>query len=176
MFESDERRSNWEGKINEVRKFALHNNKWPSTISDDKEEKRIAKWWSKQKSAYNKYRKGKQTHGMNGERFDIIKNLIDIFQELERDAGWKERFNSVREKAKNDGKLWPYADEEHIKIIKWWNQQKTFYRQWRKGFVNGGMSENRARMIEDVLIDLRHNLADEDTPTGSRLGYKYEDD
>jgi len=144
----------WNQRLNEVRAFAEYLNRWPSTTSKDKTEKSLAQWWSR----YKYYCKKKQTTGsaagMTSARVEAINKLITDFPDFERDGIWNQRFDQVKKRLEEVGKLWSYKteDKEEERVLRWWNQQKTFYRKFRKGKTNvGGMTETRAVKVEGLL-------------------------
>ena len=160
----------WNNKIGEIRSFAENNSSWPSTTSENVEEKRLAQWWSRQKYYFKKFESSEKAPGINDERASIIRNLLQSFATYERDGIWNARYNRVKAQVSNTGKLWSYKTEketEEGKILRWFNQQKTFYRQWRRNDHKGGMTEARAQKIEAVLLLLGQPNATAETPSGT---------
>lgn len=147
------RAEEWNQKIAEIRQFATDHARWPSTTADDETEKKLAQWWSRQKYYFKKHEEGLKSPGINGARADIIRELIESFDAYERDGVWDTRYNLVLEQLKNHNKMWSYktTDKEEEKVLRWWNQQKTFYRKFRKDEKSGGMTEERAQKVEAVL-------------------------
>lgn len=153
----------WGNKLAEVREFASTQSRWPSTTAkpankDDaasvataQTEKALGQWWSRQKYYYNRFVNGESAAGMTKEKADQISVLIDKFAAFERDGIWDSRYQSCKTKIEKDKGLWSYRDTENEKIVRWWNQQKTFYRKYRKGTEMGGMTAERADLIEGLM-------------------------
>lgn len=143
----------WNLHFGEVQVFTQSNLRWPSTTSDDNVEKSLAQWWSRQKYYFKKYERGEKSPGINESRANIIRNLIASHGSYERDGVWDTRYYLVQMQIKNHNKLWPYNTKDTLaeQVMRWWNQQKTFYRKFRKGERLGGMTEERAQKVEDIL-------------------------
>ena len=154
------RSEEWDKKLEEVREFASNNKRWPSTTSDDPTEKSLAQWWSRQKYYFNKFEQKEESPGINEDRANRIKATIASFESYERDGIWDVRYNIVVKQLKEHGKMWSYktTNKEEEKIGRWWNQQKTFYRKFRKGETSSGMNEERAQKIEEVLKMLNQEI------------------
>jgi len=158
----------WNQRLDEVREFADKNSRWPSTTAKDTDEKALAQWWSRYKYYYKKYRETGQAAGMTRGRADAIEKLISSHKGFERDGVWNSRYKKVAQRIDEVGKLWSYKttnpDEE--KVLRWWNQQKTFYRKFRKGDRVGGMTAERADRVEGLLKQLNQPIiADTSTDT-----------
>jgi len=153
---SQSKANEWNIRLGEVREFAKSNNKWPSTTSSDDYEKSLAQWWSRYKYYYNQKEKTGKAISMTDERVSAISSVINEFSNFERGGIWEDRYKKVRKQIKSTGKLWSYktGDKEEEKTLRWWNQQKTFYRKFRKGTVIGGMTEGRANKVESLLEEL----------------------
>jgi hypothetical protein len=147
------RAADWANRIDQVRSFAQTNNRWPSTTAKDESELKLAQWWSRQKYYFKKFEKGEKSPGINDDRAQIIRDLISDFAAFERDGIWIGRYNIVKSRIQTAQKLWPYDTEndEEKRVLRWWNQQKTFYRKFRKGTKAGGMTERRAQLVEQLL-------------------------
>jgi len=150
----------WNQRLDEVREFADKNSRWPSTMAKDADEQALAQWWSRYKYYYKKYRETGQAAGMTRGRADAIEKLISSNKNFERDGVWNSRYKKVAQRINEAGKLWSYKttnpDEE--KTLRWWNQQKTFYRKFRKGNHIGGMTAERADRVENLLKQLNHPI------------------
>ena len=150
----------WNQRLDEVREFANKNSRWPSTTAKDADEKTLAQWWSRYKYYYKKYRETGQAAGMTRARADAIEKLIDSHKSFERDGVWDSRYKKVAQRISDAGKLWSYKttnpDEE--KVLRWWNQEKTFYRKFRKGDRVGGMTAERADLVENLLKRLNQPI------------------
>ena len=160
------RAEQWNDRLAEVRAFAHSQNRWPSTTSKDETEKKLAQWWSRQKYYYNLFEKNGSASGMNPERVIAMKTLIDSFSKFERDGIWMYRFNRVQRRIENHGQLWPYntTDEEDEKTLRWWNQQKTFCRKFIKGETVGGMTAERAKLVQELQDKIGRPLLREQEP------------
>ncbi len=154
------RAEDWNQKIAEIRQFASQHQRWPSTTAEDEAEKKLAQWWSRQKYYFKKHEDGQKSPGINAARADIIRSLIDSFEAYERDGIWDTRYALVLKQIKDHNKLWSYKTEnkEEEKVLRWWNQQKTFYRKFRKGDRSGGMTDERAEKVENVLRTLGQSI------------------
>ena len=153
----------WAKKLAEVGDFAAKHSRWPSTTAkpSNKEdaadcataqaEKALGQWWSRQKYYYNRFVNGESAAGMTKEQADQISAVIDKFAAFERDGIWDARYQACKTKIEKDKELWSYRDTENEKIVRWWNQQKTFYRKYRKGIEMGGMTPERADLIEELM-------------------------
>jgi len=143
----------WDVKLGKVQFFAKENNRWPSTTADDESELKLAQWWSRQKYYYKKFLKGEKSPGINAVRGIMIKTIIENNGAYERDGVWNSRFRLVKSRVTSAGKLWSYNTEnkEDKQVIRWWNQQKTFYRKFRKNEKRGGMTEKRAKKVEELM-------------------------
>lgn len=156
----------WANKLIEVSDFAVSHSRWPSTTAkpSNKEdaasceaalaEKALGQWWSRQKYYYNRFVSGESAAGMTKEKADQISVLVDKFAAFERDGIWDARYQLCKTKIEKDKELWSYRDTENEKIVRWWNQQKTFYRKYRKGIEMGGMTAERADLIEEMMKSL----------------------
>jgi len=155
------REQEWKNKLSEVNNFAQTHQKWPSTTSQDANEKRLAQWWSRQKYGLKQHERGNEPPGINNDRASAIRDLVNSHQSFERDGIWEERFNRVMTQIKQKGKLWSYNSEnsEEKMVLRWWNQQKTFYRKFRMDQNAGGMTESRAKKIEELLTILGQSHA-----------------
>lgn len=142
----------WNSRLEEVRAFAQLNDRWPSTSSDDASEKKLGQWWSRQKNAYHTYKNKGKCRGMNSERAIAVSSLINSFILFERDGEWMRQYNKVKRRIENYGRLWPYGEKnkENQKTKQWWNLQKTFCRKFLKGEEVGGMTKERAALIESL--------------------------
>ena len=154
------RAADWANRIDEVQRFAQTNNRWPSTTAQDESELKLAQWWSRQKYYFKKFEKGEKSPGINDDRAKIIRNLISDFAAFERDGIWIGRYNIVKSRIQTAQKLWPYDTEndEEKRVLRWWNQQKTFYRKFRKGDRVGGMTAERADLVENLLKRLNQPI------------------
>lgn len=144
----------WFDNLSKVRAFAHTNSRWPSTSSKDDDEKKLGQWWSRQKYHYNKYAETGEGVGMNEQRANSMKKLIKGFSHFERDGVWMRQYKKIERKIDLDGKLWPYdsGKPKDQKTLRWWNQQKTFYRKYLKGQPCGGMNQERAELVEKLQI------------------------
>lgn len=141
----------WEQKLSEVVDFASKNGRWPGTTSKSPEEKNLAQWWARIKYYHKKFVQNKAAPGMDQQRADTITDIINKFDSLERDGIWNTTFEKCKNKVEADKVLWSYKDADNAKIVRWWNQQKTFYRKFRKGIRVGGMTAPRADLVESLL-------------------------
>jgi len=157
------RETEWHKKLVEVDAFAIAHGRWPSTTAESEDlndpikvqfaadEMALAQWWSRVKYYFKKFVNKQPAPGMDASRADAITQLIAKHESLERDGVWDARYTECKNKIETDNKLWSYKDKEHEKTVRWWNQQKTFYRKYRKGKPFGGMTEERANLIEGLL-------------------------
>lgn len=161
----------WDKHFAEVKAFTQVNQRWPSTAPSvaDEHEKRIGQWWSRQKYYFNKHETGKKSIGINEKRAEAMRTLIATFGSLERDGVWDMRYHAVHMRIKNHGKLWPYnsSNSEEQKTTRWWSQQKTFYRKFRKGEVYGGMTESRCLKVETILRAMGKEIIPVDPNVGT---------
>jgi hypothetical protein len=159
----------WNKHIAEVKAFAQDKQRWPSTTAEDQVEKTLAQWWSRQKYYFKKHEQGEKSPGINDKRADIMRGLIASFGSFERDGVWDTRYHLVQMQLKSHGKLWSYKtdDGEEEQVLRWWNQQKTFYRKFRKGEKSGGMTEERALKVENVLRLLGQQIIPRDPNVGA---------
>lgn len=144
----------WQEKIQEVEQFAQENLRWPSTLSENSEEKKIAQWWSRQKYYIKQKKEGGRAPGITQEREDIIQDLVKKFSGLERDGNWENYYLQVKTKIVTSRSLWYYKTDDPIEkqLNRWFHQQSTFYRKFRQNKDNcGGMTEERAHKIEQLL-------------------------
>lgn len=150
----------WNSRLNDVREFANLNDRWPSTASDDDNEKNLGQWWSRQKNAYQRYNDIGKYPGMNKERASAISSLLKSFVRFERDGEWMYQYNRVKKRIENHGTLWPYGEKnkENQKTKRWWNIQKTFCRKFLRGEEVGGMTKERAKLIEELQEKTGENI------------------
>jgi len=157
------RAEEWNKKLKDVDQFAITNSRWPSTtaLSDDlndqnkvniaAEEKALAQWWSRVKYYHKKFIENEPAPGMDAARAQAVTELIAKHEGLERDGIWSTRYADCQAKVEKDKQLWSYTNKENEKTVRWWNQQKTFYRKFRKGKKIGGMTPERADLLEALL-------------------------
>lgn len=153
----------WEERVAEVRAFAHSHNRWPSTVSEDEDEKRLAQWWSRQKNYYNAYKKKNKNKnlratGMCEHRAEAMRSLLDAFPNFDRDVKWMNLYNKVKRRIDKHGKLWPYntQDKSEQKALRWWNQQKTFCRKFLDDEIKGGMTKRRFDLVQSLLERMGH--------------------
>lgn len=143
----------WNANLNKVKHFAHEHQRWPSTVAETEDEKVLGLWWSRQRYNFAKKETGGKA-GLSDERASKIRAALGMFGMFELDGKWDVRHRLVQNRIRSHSKLWPYktANEEDQKNLRWWNQQKTFYRKFRKGEPNsGGMTEERAIKVESIL-------------------------
>lgn len=147
------RAEEWDSQLINVKAFAQSQQRWPSTTAESETEKSLAQWWSRQKYYFNKHEQGEKSPGINAARAAAIRNLIASFGAFERDGIWDTRYHLVQMQIKSHNKVWSYktVNAEEEKVLRWWNQQKTFYRKFRKGEDSGGMTEDRAQKVENIF-------------------------
>lgn len=166
MSESN-RQTEWNQNFELVKTFAANNKRWPSTTSKEAEEKTLGQWWSRQKYLLGKKTDGGKAPGISPEREAILKTLIESNANFEREGIWETRYSLVVAKFKADNKLWAYAstDEEELKSIRWWNQQKTFARKFKlepdKSY--GGMTQERYSKIVALMRVMGQDLEELNT-------------
>lgn len=146
------KRKSFNERIDELTKFAHNNQRWPSTISKDEEEKTLGSWWSRNKYYYNQFKAGKKAPGMNEEKAKEISKLLIVFENFERDAKWQLNYDKVKDRIEKHEKLWPYKteNEEEQQILRWWNQQKNFARKFIDGKETGGMNQKRFKLVKKL--------------------------
>lgn len=147
------RNEEWEANLKKVQEFSTQNGRWPSTTSENAEEKKIAQWWSRQKYYLGRFENKEEDPGITEDRVKLMQDAISVGKIYERDGIWDKRFLIVANQLKAHGRLWSYKceNEEFLQILRWWNQQKTFYRKYRKGENIGGMTEDRAGKVEMLM-------------------------
>lgn len=163
------RQAEWDTKLGEVKAFSSDKKRWPSTTSKDEVEKELGQWWSRQKYLLNKKIAGEKAPGITTEREAQLKDLIAGNESFERDGIWDYRYKMVVDKFKADSKLWPYAtkDEEQLKSIRWWNQQKTFARKFKtdSSKAHGGMTQDRYDKVVALARVMGQSIEEEPVAT-----------
>ena len=147
------RNEEWEANLKRVEAFSTQNGRWPSTTAEAPEEKSLAQWWSRQKYYCGRFLNKEEAPGITEDRAKAIQAAIEAGEVYERDGIWDRRFLLVANQLKTHGRLWSYKSEnkEDLQVLRWWNQQKTFYRKYRKGENGGGMTEDRAEKVEMLM-------------------------
>lgn len=164
---SANRNDTWNTNIQNVKTFAETNSRWPSTTSENPEEKALAQWFSRQKFLLNK-------GDMKDDRKAIISNLILSFSTLERDGIWESRYQQVLSYYKANNKLWESSSDniEEVKMYRWWNQQKTFARKFKKNpnESSGGMTQERFdKVISAVKAMNPYDESDDSSPVADNV-------
>ncbi len=147
------RNEEWEANLKRVQAFSTEHGRWPSTTAEVAEEKSLAQWWSRQKYYFGRFQNKEEAPGITDERAKAIQSTIEAGEVYERDGIWDKRFLLVANQLKTHGRLWSYKSEnkEDLQVLRWWNQQKTFYRKYRKGESAGGMTAERAEKVEMLM-------------------------
>lgn len=143
----------WDVKLAAVRTFAETNKRWPSTTSKEEEEKSLAQWFSRVKYYAQQEKPDEKAQGIAPDKAVRVRELVAQFPSLERDGRWDTKFRQVELRILAARSLWSQkgATDEQMKLIRWWNQQKTFLKKFRSGTPITGMTDDRASRIEKLM-------------------------
>ena len=137
------RAEKWNSSLEAVKAFVNTNNRYPSTTSKNLSEKSLAQWWSRQKFL-------RKQNSLPQEQFDAVESVVSTFAHLERDGLWNNYYDTLVSQFKLNGKISPATnDPNQTRLVRWWNQQKTFARKFQANPESpiGGITTERYNKI-----------------------------
>ena len=157
------RKDQWKTSLDAIKTFINANNKYPSTTSTNPGEKSLAQWWSRQRHLLAKHKNNEKT-SLDSTQVDALESLMINNESRERDGIWNDRYNKLVNQYKLSNKLFDYKSDsaEEQKIMRWWNQQKTFARKYLKNPESpvGGITQDRFDKIVALLRLQGHDISD----------------
>jgi len=142
----------WYQNLNNLIAYNDKNGCYPSTLSEDAVEKALAIWWARQKHLLKQQKSGRPC-SLDERQIVSVESVVVRNSHLERDNLWNSRFEKISSQFEKNGKLFSINsdDIEEVKIMRWWNQQKTLLRKFVKHGEASGMNQERFDKISSLM-------------------------
>lgn len=150
----------WYENLRILTEFNSRSASYPSTLSKDADEKSLATWWARQKYLYKQHKNGGKC-SLDERQIASIETIINRNQNLERDYLWNSRFEKIQSQYNTHQTLFSSTSQniEEVKLMRWWNQQKTSARKFLQNIRTNGMNQERYNRIADLMRSMDQEIS-----------------